>query len=271
MGRVRTCLGRVGCLVLLVLGVTFGWLYRTEIQRWWLERTAEAPAVAGSGSGAAGSPAEDDGGRFEMATGAEARGSTSAEAAGEADAAGDGTAGDAAERDAEGAGSVATASAVERFLAAPPPVSVRLDREELAALLERRVEPGLPDGIARPSAVPDDSTMSVAADVDIRRTLGDRLPAMLRRMVGDSARIQARVVPSVPRHGVLRLRVREARAGSVGLPVAAFPWILSELGLPLAPDDPTAVDLPVGADLAEARVEAGELVLVRRAAARAIQ
>lgn len=254
MGRVRGCLGRVGCLTLLVLGVTVGWLYRREIQDWWLERTANTTAVSDGGSGAPGSAARTGSGgeRFEITADSGRR------------AAADGEEGAAA-------GSGAAGSSVERFLAAPLPATVRLDRDDLAALLARRVEPGLPDGIARPEAVPEDSTMVIAADVDIRRTLGDRLPAMLRRMVGDSARVRARVVPSVPRHGVLRLRVREVHAGSVGLPVVTFPWLLAELGLPLAPDDPTAVDVPVGADLAEASVEAGELVLVRRAVARAIE
>lgn len=254
MGRVRGCLGRVGCLTLLVLGVTVGWLYRREIQGWWLERTANTTAVSDGGSGAPGSAARTGSGgeRFEITADSGRR------------AAADGEEGAAA-------GSGAAGSSVERFLAAPLPATVRLDRDDLAALLARRVEPGLPDGIARPEAVPEDSTMVIAADVDIRRTLGDRLPAMLRRMVGDSARVRARVVPSVPRHGVLRLRVREVHAGSVGLPVVTFPWLLAELGLPLAPDDPTAVDVPVGADLAEASVEAGELVLVRRAVARAIE
>lgn len=260
MGRVRGCLGRVGCLTLLVLGVTVGWLYRREIQGWWLERTANTTAVSDGETGAPGRAARTGSGGdlFEITADSGRR------------AAADGEAG-AAAGEGGAAGSGAAGSSVERFLAAPLPATVRLDRDDLAALLARRVEPGLPDGIARPEAVPEDSTMVIAADVDIRRTLGDRLPAMLRRMVGDSARVRARVVPSVPRHGVLRLRVREVHAGSVGLPVVTFPWLLAELGLPLAPDDPTAVDVPVGADLAGAGVEDGELVLVRRAVARAIE
>lgn len=255
MGRVRGCLSRIGCLTLLVLGTTVGWLYWAEIEAWWEELRAGPTAVEEGASPAERIAAED--GRFGIV------GDSTAAAAGAADTA-SGVAGDA--RPSEAAG-----SAVDRFLAAALPATVRLDAEELADLLARRVEPGLPEGIARPAAVPGDSTLTIEADVDIRRTLGDRLPAMLGRMVGDSSRVRARVVPSVPSHGVLRLRVREVRAGSVGLPVMTFPWLLSELGLPLAPNDPTAVDLPVGADLAAASVEDGELVLVRRAVARTIE
>lgn len=269
MGRVRGCLSRIGCLTLLVLGATVGWLYRAEIEAWWEELRAGPTAVEEGASPAERIATED--GRFGIV------GDSTAAAAGAADtASGDGAAtGGGAEgpgadaRDARS--SEAAASAVDRFLAAAPPATIRLDEEELASLLARRVEPGLPEGIARPAAVPGDSTLTIEADVDIRRTLGDRLPAMLGRMVGDSSRVRARVVPSVPRPGVLRLRVREVRAGSVGLPVMTFPWLLSELGLPLAPNDPTAVDLQVGADLAEASVEDGELVLVRRAVARTIE
>lgn len=269
MGRVRGCLSRIGCLTLLVLGTTVGWLYRAEIEGWWEELRAGPTAVEDGASTAERIAPED--GRFGLV------GDSTAAAAGAADGA-DTPSGDGAARGGGGDGpasdaqpSEAAGSAVDRFLAATPPATIRLDADELADLLARRVEPGLPEGIARPAAVPGDSTLTIEADVDIRRTVGDRLPAMLGRMVGDSARVRARVVPSVPSHGVLRLRVREVRAGSVGLPVMTFPWLLSELGLPLAPNDPTAVDLQVGADLAAASVEDGELVLVRRAVARTIE
>lgn len=239
MGAVRSCLSRIGCLTLLVLATTVGWLYKGEIADWWLDRAAGGPGVtepfAADSAGGRASPAAPDS--------AEARPSTPADAAARSDG----------------------RNPLEAFLSAPLPATFRLDARELARLVERRVAAGLPSGVANPAAVPEDSLLRVEADVDIRRLVGDRIPAMMRRMVGDSSRVRALVSPSVPRHGTLRLRVRELRAGSVGLPAMTYPWLLTEMGLPLAPDDPTAVDLPVGYDLASARVEDGALVIVRRA------
>lgn len=273
MGAIRGCLSRIGCLTLIVLGVTFGWLYRTEIEQGWQR------AVTGSGAVVEGPEADGDAGsgaRPSTPEGSRPGASGSGDASGSERTAGRGPGG-AGDGEAEGAAAdggpdgaaaadsrdVAEAESIDAFLSAEPPVALRMDDERLADLVRRRVEPGLPEGIARPSATADDTTLSVAADVDLRRTLGDRLPSMFRRLVGDSSRVRARVVPSVPAPGVLRLRVREVRAGSVGLPTMTLPWLLTELGLPLASDDPTAVDLQVGRDLAEARVRDGVFVLVR--------
>lgn len=258
MGRIRSCLGRVGCLTLLVLGTTLGWLYRREIADWWLERTGGVVALAGSSAGSDSAAAPPGG--------APARPAGTDTAVEEDESSGAQRMGPGGEPGASPeSGSARRYPGVEAFLAAPLPATLRLDGEELGQLVRDRVVPGLPEGVTNPAAVPEDSALRVEADVDVRRLVGDRLPAMLRRMVGDSARIRARLAPSVPRHGTLRLGVRELRAGSVGLPVMAYPWLLTEMGLPLAPDDPTAVELPVGHDLTSARVEDGILVLERRA------
>lgn len=257
MGRIRSCLGRIGCLTLLVLGTTFGWLYRREIADWWLERTGGVVALAGSSAGsdsAAARPGSVSGRPAGGDTAVEDRSSSAEPEEG-------GRAGGASRE----TGSARRPAGVEAFLAAPLPATLRMDGEELGRLVRDRIVPGLPAEVTHPAAVPEDSALRVEADVDVRRLVGDRLPAMLRRMVGDSARVRALVSPSVPRRGTLRLEVRELRAGSVGLPVMAYPWLLTEMGLPLAPDDPRAVELPVGYDLTAARVEDGILVLERRA------
>lgn len=266
MGPIRGCLSRIGCLTLLVLGVTLGWLYRSEIEAGWSRAVAGAGAavergatVGGSGEAPTSEREPEPGGSDAAAAESEPAPPAEPEPSGSEVRPGD-AAGDGAPARFDGA-------AIDAFLAAPVPATLRLDDEALAGLLEERVEPGLPPGVARPTATVGDSALAVAADVDLRRVLGDRLPSMLARMVGDSARVRAIVHPSVPEHGVLRLRVRELRAGSVGVPSMTLPWLLTELGLPLASDDPTAVDLEVGRELAEARVQAGTLVLVRRSPA----
>lgn len=273
MGPVRGCLSRIGCLTLLVLGVTAGWLYRPEIEAGWNRAVAGAGTLLQKGDTAAVAPAPGAVAGGDEAVGPGASPEASGGEGGPEPARTDADGSSEARTDGDGGPAAGDApapvdgAAVDAFLTAPVPATLRLDDAALAVILEERVEPGLPEGVARPAATVEDSALAVAADVDLRRTLGERLPSMLARMVGDSARVRAIVHPSVPEHGVLRLRVRELRAGSVGLPTMTLPWLLTELGLPLAPDDPTAVDLAVGRDLAEARVRDGALVLVRRSPA----
>lgn len=143
---------------------------------------------------------------------------------------------------------------------------VELDSADLALLLGPQRPWRLPDGVTDPGVVPRDSLLEASADVELDRVLGDRLPAMLRRMIGDSARVTARLSPGVPSTGVLRIRVRDVRAGSVGFPQAMVPWMLTQLGLPTAADDPAAVELAPGRGLSGARVEEGVLVLAREPA-----
>lgn len=140
---------------------------------------------------------------------------------------------------------------------------LRLDSADLARLVEAHRPHRLPAGVRDPRVVPRDSVLAVSADVDLGRVMGDRLPALVRRMVGDSARVTALLEPEVPAPGFLRLRVREVRAGSVGLPSALIPWLLGELGLPVASTDPRSVELRPGRGLTRARVREGVLVLAR--------
>ena len=261
MGPIRGCLSRIGCLTLLVLGVTLGWLYRAEIEAGWSRAVAGAGAAVERDVPVGTTEGSSTTHREPAAPDSDAAGPASPTPSGrDAPEAAPDDGGDPTPTRFDGA-------AIGAFLSAPVPATLRLDDDALAVLLEERVEPGLPAGVARPAATVGDSALEVAVDVDLRRALGERLPSMLARMVGDSARVRAVVHPAVPEHGVLRLRVRELRAGSVGMPTMTLPWLLTELGLPLAPDDPTAVDLEVGQQLAEARVEAGALVLVRRSPA----
>lgn len=143
---------------------------------------------------------------------------------------------------------------------------VRLDSADLAVLAGPRRPWRLPDGVSDPRFVPRDSLLEASADVDVGRVLGERMPLLLRRMMGDSARVTAHLSPRVPAPGVLRLGVRDVRAGSVTFPRSLLPWVLSQLGLPTAADDPAAVELTVGRGLSGARVEEGALVLARDSA-----
>lgn len=140
---------------------------------------------------------------------------------------------------------------------------VRLSPLEVESLVRYRVAPRLPRGVRRPSVTLGDSVVEVEASLDLARLLGDRIPDLVRRMVGDSARVTAVLRPRVPRPGRLRLRVEELRAGAVQVPSVMLPWLLGELALPTPESDPRAVELEVGLGLTAVRVDAGSLVLAR--------
>lgn len=233
---------------------------------------AEVPA---SGSGGAGDPDEDP---EDAPSGAAASGAAGAgpEAGGTAGDPPDdrgggepgGSAAGGAEADPAGAGTSPEpvrdpAERLRRLFGPDGSGRVELDSADLALLLGPQRPWRLPDGVTDPGVVPRDSLLEASANVELDRVLGDRLPAMLRRMIGDSSRVTARLSPGVPSRGVLRIRVRDVRAGSVSFPQAMVPWMLTQLGLPTAADDPAAVELAPGRGLSGARVEEGVLVLAR--------
>lgn len=163
---------------------------------------------------------------------------------------------------ADAAGSVRRR--LEAFASGRGPRELRLDGEEVDALVRAYVVPRLPPGVSRPRLSLDDSTVVASAVVEVGRVLGDGAPAVLRRALGDSARMSVRVRPSAPRPGVVRLRVQEVRAGTLQVPPALLPWALRETDLTAPPDDPSAVELQGPPGLAGLRVEDGWLVLTRR-------
>lgn len=154
---------------------------------------------------------------------------------------------------------------ISEALSSGGPAEVRLTGAEVESLVRFRVAAGLPPGVSRPRVELADSSASASAMVDVRRVGGEHLPDMVRRMVGDSARVTVRMVPRVPRTGVLRLEVREFQAGAVGLPPVMLPWLLAQMGVPLSEEDPRAMDFQVGRGLTGAQVRDSTLVLTRGA------
>lgn len=289
----------VGLLVVVALGAA-AWLLRDDLRSVWNERlrpvartvAASLAAGVGAGSGSAGPAAGVDTaagvpearGRPGVRSGTAQEGGRTSET-GAADSAvvsgGDSSPGGAgapstADRGGEvpsaerpDAGSPDRGPAVDparrlrRLFGPGGSGEVRLDSADLAMLLGPGRSRPLPPGVSDPRAVPRDSMLEASANVDLERVLGDRLPAMVRRMIGDSARVTAMMTPTVPETGVLRIRVREVKAGSTSFPRAMVPWLLRQVGLPTAVDDPSAVELRPGGGLSGARVERGALVLVR--------
>lgn len=207
---IRGCLARVGCLTLLVAGVSAGWAYQDDIAEWWEARAPGPESVE---------PSEA------LADRAEAR--------------------------------------LARALRSDRGGEVRLSAEEVQSLVRYRVEPRLPPGVSRPEVALRDSSARVTASLDLARLVEGELPPVVRRMVGDTARVNAGLRPDAGDPGELRLRVEDLRTGAVQVPSMMLPWLLAELGLPTAADDPRSVALEVGFGLTTARVEDGVLVLAR--------
>lgn len=275
----------------LALGVA-GWMLRTPATALWSDtvwpavRSADGPATGGpdagsglatpadSADGGASRPAPDSigppaprkgGGGDEAATPVEDEADADeapgarADAADSADPAVDSAA--AAEEPAAG-----PRQRLQRLFAPGGAGEVRLDSADLVLLLGPRRDFPLPAGVSEPRAVPGDSLLEASASVDVERVMGDRLPALLRRTLGDSTRVTAMMSPEVPRPGVLRIGVRDVRAGRMSLPRAMIPWLIGELGLPTAADDPAALELRPGPGLDRAGVRDGALILGRDSA-----
>lgn len=299
--RIRGWLARVGCLALLLVGGAAGWVFQDRLQRVWADRlrpaaTAAMTAVGGdaptrpapvrsaertdsvepdpsAGEDASAVEGADEGGSG--SPGVEGVGTEEETTTGDDDAVAPHPAPDAgAEAEAEEPTERTPDRRIDpevrlRELFGPGGSGeVRLDSADLARLVERREDYRLPEGVEQLRVHPRDSALEASAGVDLARLLGDRLPAMLQRMVGDSARVSALLQPAVPSRGTLRVRVLRLEAGSVGLPSATIPWLLGELGLPMAADDPRSVELRPGRGLSRARMEEGVLVLARDSAGR---
>lgn len=141
---------------------------------------------------------------------------------------------------------------------------LRLREAELRAVLASVLEPRLPAGVEEPSLTLGDSSLVVAAVLDVDRVLGEEGPAVLRGVLGDTARVSADLVPTMAGPGRLHLRVRRLTAGSIRVPRALLPWMLAEAGLRTSPDEPGTVEVPVDAALSGVGVRAGGLWLERR-------
>jgi len=154
---------------------------------------------------------------------------------------------------------------LEALLRSPGGGELRLEAGEVSSFLRYRVVPRLPAGVTDPRIRLSDSTAVAEASVDLVRIAGGGLPDAVRTILGDSTRITATVVPSVPARGRIRLRIRGLRAGDVSVPSLMLPYVLRQTRLPVSRSDPSSLEMRVGYGLTGARVEDGTLVLTREA------
>lgn len=87
--------------------------------------------------------------------------------------------------------------------------------------------------------------------------------AAMRRVFGDSARVEAELAPRVERPGEGRAVLRTLRVGGIQVPGLLVAGMLRNAGLPVDPDrmDEIAFSLPPA--VAELAVRKGRLVAVR--------
>lgn len=148
------------------------------------------------------------------------------------------------------------------FLESDDPGVLRFREVEVRSLLRYRLAPQFPPEIGDPEIALRDSTAEVSAALDLSALEGQTGSAALRQFVGDSAEITTELLPSVPRPGVLRLRVQRLRAGAVPVPSMMVPWVVRELEQ-ASSEDARALDFPLAPEITAVRVRGGELVFER--------
>lgn len=137
---------------------------------------------------------------------------------------------------------------------------VRLSEMELQSYVEYRLAQRLPAGVTDPAVDLLDSTVAMSAELDLRELeVGGNAVEMLRRMLGDSATIQAELYPTVGAPGEGRVEVLSLQAGRVPLTLA-IGAILDGAGIPA--DGQTAI-IEIPDDVESIRVQNEEIVLIR--------
>ncbi len=152
---------------------------------------------------------------------------------------------------------------LSEFLEPDGPDELRLSETELQSWARYRAADGFPDGVSDPEVDLRDSTAAVSVGLNLV-TLGrhSEAAANLRRFFGDSARVNAELLPRVADAGVGHLTVLSLQAGVVPVPPLFVPNILAQTGFEVTGG--RTVILPIPADLERIEIENESLVLRRR-------
>lgn len=142
--------------------------------------------------------------------------------------------------------------------------SLVLDEEEVGALVRERLRDRLPRGVTDLRVELRGPTAAVSAKIRFGELeTGGSAPHRLSRFLGDSARVELEVEPSVSAPGTGRVLLLGLKAGGLTLPSEVLPLVLSQLGMePRNPDRP-ALTVPVPRRITAIRVGEGRLVLSR--------
>ena len=142
--------------------------------------------------------------------------------------------------------------------------SLVLSEEEVGALVRERLRGRLPRGVTDLRVELRGPTAAVSARIRFGEleTAG-QAPHRLSQFLGDSARVELEVEPSVSGPGTGRVALLGLRAGGLTLPSELLPFMLSRLGLETRDPEQPAVTVPVPRRITAVRVGEGRVVLTR--------
>lgn len=150
------------------------------------------------------------------------------------------------------------------FLTGAGADSLALSEEEVGAVLRSRLQGRLPRGVVDLRVDLRGPAAGVSAKVRFRELrVAGQAASRLSRVLGDSARVELEVVPSVAGPGSGRLALRGLRAGGLTLPGQLIPFMLSRLGVETTGGPEPAVSVPLPRGLTSVRVVDGRLVVDR--------
>lgn len=154
------------------------------------------------------------------------------------------------------------AERLEEFLEPDGPDELRLSEIELQSWARFRGAEGLPAGVTDPQVDLRDSTAALSVALNLATLAGQSEAAgNLRRFFGDSARVNAELLPRVAEPGIGHVTVIGLQAGVVPVPPLFMPNILAQTGFEVTGGN--TVIVPLSRDLAEIRIE-NESILLRR-------
>lgn len=150
------------------------------------------------------------------------------------------------------------------FLSGTGPDSLVLVEEEAGAVVRSRLEGRLPRGVTDLRLDLRGPTAALSATVRFRELrIGGEAPSRLSRFLGDSARVELEVDPSVAGPGSGRVALTGLRAGGLELPGQLIPFMLSRLGVQTEGGDEPAVRVPLPRAITSVRIAADTLVVHR--------
>lgn len=109
--------------------------------------------------------------------------------------------------------------------------TVRFSGNEVQSYVQYRLAPQLPPGVTDPQVTINDSTMAVRVLVRLEELQEQMSVDALRRLLGDSASVEAEFEPDMTRPGMAEVEVLSLRAGAFPIPPLVIPMILREAGL----------------------------------------
>lgn len=142
--------------------------------------------------------------------------------------------------------------------------SLVMNEAEVGAFVRERLRERLPAGVADLRVELRGPTAAVSARIRFGELeTGGEAAGRLSQFLGDSARVELELEPSVAGPGSGRFTLLELRAGGLTLPSRVLPFMLSRLGVESDGQEQPAVTVPIPPAVGGIEVGDGRLVLSR--------